>query len=118
MVPFLSVSAIDRSAETPVRDVGDDALNLTGPRAVPLGEATRAHIEALPGARKPEAFLFPRHAKGRGAYRLESCWRAVCDAELGRLRLHDLRHYIDGPTMSRSSVWSRFYRQARVAIAT
>ena len=79
------------------RDIGDDAFNLpdskTGPRAVPLGEAARAHIATLPGKRKPEAFLFPRHAEGRGIYSLESCWRAVrADARLGGLRLHDLRH--------------------------
>ena len=79
------------------RDIGEDAINLadskTGPRAVPLGEAARALIEALPGARKTDAFLFPRHAGGRGEWSLTNCWRTVCaDAELGRLRLHDLRH--------------------------
>ena len=39
------------------RDIGSDALNLadskTGPRAVPLGKAARAHIEALPGPHDP-----------------------------------------------------------------
>ena len=79
------------------RNVGGDALNLddskTGPRAVPLGEAARVHIAALPHARGPGAFLFPRYAEGRGAYNLETCWRTVCeDAKLGSLRLHDLRH--------------------------
>ena len=79
------------------RDIGEDAINLadskTGPRAVPLGEAARALIEALPGARKTDVFLFPRHAAGRGEWSLTNCWRTVCaDAELGRLRLHDLRH--------------------------
>ena len=79
------------------RDIGADAINLpdskTGPRAVPLGEAARARIGALPGARDPDAFLFARYAEGRGAYSLATCWRAVCaDAKLGRLRLHDLRH--------------------------
>ena len=79
------------------RNIGGDALNLadskTGPRAVPLGEAARAHIKALPGSRDPDAFLFPRYAEGRGAYRLATCWGVVCnDARLGRLRLHDLRH--------------------------
>ena len=65
----------------------------TGPRAVPLGEAARALIEALPGARDPDAFLFSRHAEGREIWILTNCWRAVCaDAKLGRLRLHDLRH--------------------------
>ena len=77
--------------------VKDDYIELpdskTGPRAVPLGKAARAHIDALPGARDPDAFLFPRYADGRGAYSLVSCWRSVCaDAGLGRLRLHDLRH--------------------------
>ena len=79
------------------RDIGDDAINLedskTGPRAVPLGEAARALIEALPGARDSHLFLFPRHAMGRGLWILTNCWRTVCaDAGLGRLRLHDLRH--------------------------
>ncbi|MDE0453546.1 MAG: site-specific integrase, partial [Gammaproteobacteria bacterium] len=79
------------------RDIGPDALNLrdskTGPRAVPLGEAARAHIAALPGSRKPDAFLFPSYAHGRGYDSIRDCWRAVCaDARLRRLRLHDLRH--------------------------
>ena len=79
------------------RDVSENAINLpdgkTGPRAVPLGEATRALIDALPGPRDPEAHLFPRHAEGRGLWILTNCWRTVCtDAKLGRLRLHDLRH--------------------------
>ena len=79
------------------RDIGEDAIGLadlkTGPRAVPLGEAARALIEALPGPRDPDAFLFPRHAEGRGIRILTNCWRTVCaDAGLGRLRLHDLRH--------------------------
>ncbi len=76
------------------RDIGDDALNLagskTGPRAVPLGEAARAHIAGLPGARDPDALLFPSYAEGRGAYSLTICWRAVCaGAKLARLRLHE-----------------------------
>ena len=79
------------------RDIGEDAINLrdskTGPRAVPLGQAARAHVAALTGSRDPDAFLFPRHAEGRGAYSLATCWRAVCAyAKLGSLRLHDLRH--------------------------
>ena len=78
-------------------DIGDDAIKVpdskTGPRNVPLGKAARAHIAALPGARDPDVFLFPRYAEGRGQYSLIACWRAVCaDAKLGRLRLHDLRH--------------------------
>ena len=52
------------------RDIGENAIGLpdskTGPRAVPLGEAARARIAALPGARGPDAFLFPRYAEGRG----------------------------------------------------
>ena len=79
------------------RNIGADALNLedskTGPRSVPLGEAARAHIAALPRPRDPDAFLFPRRAEGRGVWVLTNCWRTVCaDAKLGRLRLHDLRH--------------------------
>ena len=79
------------------RDIGEDAIALedskTGPRAVPLGEAARALIKALPGARDPDAYLFPRYAEARGQSSLIACWRAVCaDAKLGSLRLHDLRH--------------------------
>lgn len=79
------------------RDVGAEALNLpdskTGPRAVPLGEAARELIETLPGERRPDDFLFPRYADGQGQDGLRRCWRTVCeDAELGKLRLHDLRH--------------------------
>ena len=79
------------------RNIGEDALNLedskTGPRAVPLGTSARALIDALPGPRDPDAFLFPRHAEGRGIWILTICWRTACaDAGLGRLRLHDLRH--------------------------
>ena len=65
----------------------------TGPRALPLGEAARAHIAALPRACDPDAHLFPRYAKARGQSSLIACWRAVWDdAKLGSLRLHDLRH--------------------------
>ena len=79
------------------RDIGADAINLadpkTGPRAVPLGKAARAIIDALPGKRRPGAFLFPKLAEGRYSHSLVVCWRTVCaDANLGRLRLHDLRH--------------------------
>ena len=79
------------------RDIGADAINLpdskTGPRAVPLGKAARAIIDAPPGTRKPDVFLFPGYAEGRGEYSLVTCWRAVCeDARLDRLRLHDLQH--------------------------
>ncbi len=79
------------------RNIGANALNLedskTGPRAVPLGEAARAFIDALPGPREKDAFLFPRYAEARGQSSLIACWRTVCaDAELGRPRLHDLRH--------------------------
>ena len=81
------------------RDIGADALDLadsrTGPRAVPLGQAARAHLEALPGVRDPGAF--PHHAEGRGTYGLATCRRAACaDAKLGKLRLHDLRHTAAG----------------------
>ncbi len=79
------------------RDIGEDAISLrdskTGPRAVPLGEAARAHVAALSGARDPDAHLFPRYAEARGQSSLIACWRAVCaDAKVGSLRLHDLRH--------------------------
>ena len=79
------------------QDIGENALNLadskTGPRAVPLGKAARAIFDALPGKRRPGAFLFPKLAESEYCHSLVVCWRAVCeDARLGRLRLHDLRH--------------------------
>ena len=79
------------------REIGDDAIRLsdgkTGPRAVPLGEAARALIASLPGARNAGAFLFPQYAEGRGEWRLMARWRKICEeANIGRLRLHDLRH--------------------------
>ncbi len=79
------------------RDIGDGAITLpdskTGPRTVQLGEAARAVVEALPGLRDPDTFLFPNNAGRRSPHNVVACWRAVChDAGLGRLRLHDLRH--------------------------
>ena len=79
------------------RDIGNSTIALpdskTGPRSVPLGGAAWTVIEALPGPRDPDAYLFPRLAGGRHAHRVVACWRAVCDdAYLGKVRLHDLRH--------------------------
>ena len=79
------------------RDIGDGALALrdakTGPRTVRLGEAAQAVVEALPGPRNPDAFLFPKNAGRRSPHNIVACWRAACaNAKLGRLRLHDLRH--------------------------
>ena len=79
------------------RDIGDNAIALpdskTGPRSVPLGGAARAVIKALPEPRDPDACLFPSLAGGRHAHRVVACWQAVCgDANLGKVRLHDLRH--------------------------
>ena len=79
------------------RDIGDNAIALpdskTGPRSVPLGGAARAVIKALPEPRDPDAYLFPSLAGGRHAHRVVACWQAVCgDANLGKIRLHDLRH--------------------------
>ena len=79
------------------RHIGERAINLadskTGPRAVPLGAAARALIKALPGARDPDAYLFPHHAGKRKPKALVERWQAICaDAKLGKLRLHDLRH--------------------------
>ena len=78
-------------------DIGDNAITLpdakTGPRSVPLGEAARAVIGALPGSRDPDAFLFPKNAQRSDPNNIVACWRIVChDAELGKVRLHDLRH--------------------------
>ena len=44
---------------------------------------------------QPEFLVLPSYAHGKGYYSFRACWRAVCaDAELGRLRLHDLRHTV------------------------
>ena len=52
-------------------DIGSEAINLpdskTGPRAVPLGEAARAHIGALPGARAPMRSRFRATPKAAGS---------------------------------------------------
>jgi integrase len=80
------------------RDIGENAITLrdskSGPRSVPLGEAARGNvIDTPPGPCDPDAFLFPRLGGSRHAHRLVACWRAVCDdANLGKVRLHDLRH--------------------------
>ena len=79
------------------RDFGADAIthrdSKIGPCAVPLGEAARAHVVALPAAGELDMHPFPRYAEGRGAYGLANCWRADCaDGKHGRRRLHDLRH--------------------------
>ena len=96
-IRLLALSGCRRGARSPLGDIGEDAISLsdskTGRRSVPLGEAARALIEALPGDRDPDGFLFPRYAEGRGQDALCFRWRTVCeDAGLGRLRLHDLRH--------------------------
>ncbi len=79
------------------RAIGSDTINhpdsKTVPRAAPLGKAVRTLIETMSGPGKPEAFLFPSFAHGKGYHPLRGCWRTVCeDTKLGRLRLHDLRH--------------------------
>ncbi len=78
-------------------DIGEGAITLPdskiGPRSVRLGEAARSVVDALPGPRDPDAFLFPKNAGRRSPHNIVACWRIVCeDAKLGRLRLHDLRH--------------------------
>ena len=78
-------------------DIADNAIMLpdskTGPRSVPLGKAARTVIEALPSPRDPDAFLFPKNAGRHDPPNIVTCWRTICaDAELGKLRLHDLRH--------------------------
>ena len=79
------------------RDIGENAIVLpdskTGPRSVPLGASARAIVDALPGSRRKDAFLFPKNAARRSPYNIVACWHTVrADAKLGRLRLHDLRH--------------------------
>ena len=82
------------------RNIGRDAINLgdskTGPRAVPLGTAARAILDSLPGRRRPDAFLFPRHAGSDSRQDLVRVrWHVMCaEAGIGRARLHDLRHTV------------------------
>ena len=99
MIRLLALSGCRRSEVLNLRwrNIDDGTLNpedlKSGPRAVPLGDAVRAHIASLSGARDRDAFLFPIYAHGKGYYPLRNCWRAVCaDVKLGSLRLHDLRH--------------------------
>lgn len=69
------------------------AVTTTGPCPVRLGEAARTVVEALPGPRDPDAYLFSRNAGRNSPTNIVAGWRAVCEhAGLGRLRLHDLRH--------------------------
>ena len=79
------------------RDIGQNVITLhdskTGPRSVPLGEAARGVIDALPGSRDPDACLFPANAGRSTPHNIVNCWQTVCDdAGLGKVRLHDLRH--------------------------
>ena len=79
------------------RDIGENAIVLpdskTGPRSVPLGASARAVVDALPGSRRKDAFLFPNNAARRAPYNIVRCWHTVrAHANLGSLRLHDLRH--------------------------
>ena len=82
------------------RDIGPHAIHLadakTGPRTVPLNAAARTVTDALPGVRRPDAFLFPSHAGS--AYRQQSVhlrWQVICaEAGIGKARLHDLRHTV------------------------
>ena len=82
------------------RHVGRDAINLadskTDPRTVPLGNAARALLDALPGARQPDAFVFPAHATSKRRQDLvRERWQAMCrEAGIGKARLHDLRHTV------------------------
>ncbi|MCZ0951421.1 MAG: site-specific integrase [Rhodospirillaceae bacterium] len=65
----------------------------TGPRSVPLGKSARAIVDALPGPRRKDAFLFPKNAGRRSPYNIDACLHTFrADSNLGGLRLHDLRH--------------------------
>ena len=89
-------------------DIGSDTIDLpdskTNPRAVPLGKAARAHIDALPIANHPGAFQFPAFADGKGNFPLQEYCRVVCsDTRLGNLRLHDFRHAAASQTVIAST---------------
>ncbi len=75
------------------------------PRALPLDEAARALIEALPDARDPEAFLFPGLAEGRGACSLVNCWRGTHHAAAHRaaqsVAMRSVRDRLRTPRRSR-----------------
>ena len=72
----------------------------TGPRTVWLSSPARSVLDRL---LRTDRWLFPA-SKGVGPMRTETlyaCWRIVRTAAgLPDVRLHDLRHYIDSPTMS------------------
>ncbi len=98
-IRLLALTGCRRSEVLNLRwgDIRKNAIVLpdskTGPRSVPLGASARAIVDALPRPRRKEAFLFPKNAGRRSPYNIVACWRTVrTDANLGRLRLHDLRH--------------------------
>lgn len=64
----------------------------TGPRTVWLGTAAREVIDELP--RQPGIrWLFWNYRYRRPIRGLRACWLALlCRADLGKLRIHDLRH--------------------------
>ena len=98
-IRLLALTGCRRSEVLNLRwgDIGPRAIRLpdskTGARAVPLGTAARAVLDALPGPRSDDVNLFPRFAGVNNPHSLILCWRTVREhAGLGHTRLHDLRH--------------------------
>ena len=101
-IRLLALTGCRRSEVLNLRwgDIGERAIHLpdskTGPRDVPLGEAARAVLDALPGSRDPDACLFPSFAHEKARHdRLTRRWHRLRQhAGIGPARLHDLRHTV------------------------
>lgn len=64
----------------------------TGAKPIPLNQPTINLLERLPRVRG-NPYVFVGHVKGSHLVNIQKPWRAIRDAaELGDLRLHDLRH--------------------------
>ncbi|MDE0274359.1 MAG: tyrosine-type recombinase/integrase [Defluviicoccus sp.] len=75
------------------RSYPEEANRLTGCRIGTICRSPHPTINALLSRRDPDAYLFSRYAGKRMPTTLIDRWQAICaDAQIGRMRLHDLRH--------------------------
>ena len=79
-------------------EVREDGLALTdaktGPRRVPLGSAARAILDRQPRADSPFVFPSPRDPARQRSSELTLWYRVRREADIGDVRLHDLRHTV------------------------